>query len=258
MDGGRDYWTTVLTLALYGEQLLAGGNFDTAGGEPAAGLAAWDGTQWTQFGGGLGGPAPPYLGPQANALLVDGDRLYVAGVFTIAGPISANGVVVWNGTAWEALGSALWVANRWEGGGYALALWNGDLYVGGDQIYAGGTPSAYISRWKMNAVTSAGDPGAQTPLAGNVILAPASPTPSRGRVTLRYMLPHAAPMSLRVYASDGALVATLAEGAEEAAGHHTVAWDGADAHGAPCPQGLYWARLAAEGEVRTTRILLLR
>jgi hypothetical protein len=75
---------SVLALAvLPNGDLVAGGNFSTAGGVPAVRLARWNGSAWSALGSSLGG-----LGgaEQARALaLLPNGQLAVGGEFTTAG-----------------------------------------------------------------------------------------------------------------------------------------------------------------------------
>jgi hypothetical protein len=83
--------------------LCIGGQFTTAGGASAPGIARWDGTSWATIGGGLGGAAV------VNAMtLVDLDgpgpglpALFVGGYFSRSGGITS--IARWNGTAWSAM-----------------------------------------------------------------------------------------------------------------------------------------------------------
>jgi trimeric autotransporter adhesin len=77
--------SNVLTLAIEGSTLYAGGAFTTAGGTNANSIAQWDGTIWSPLGSGVGGESP-----SVNVLATAGGALYVGGKFTIAG-LSVSG-----------------------------------------------------------------------------------------------------------------------------------------------------------------------
>lgn len=83
------------------------------------------------------------------------------------------------------------------------------------------------------------------------------PNPSPGRTTLAFSLPATDHVALAVYDVRGRLVARLAD-TEFPAGEHLVAWDGRDQSGSPAPSGVYYARLAARGEVLTRRLNVVR
>jgi hypothetical protein len=120
-------------------RLYAGGAFTQAGGVVASHLARWDGTSWSSLGSG-GGSAPP---PDVRTLTVDGTgNLYVGGVFTTIGGVSANNVARWDGTSWSPLGSGT------DSGIEALAVdETGLLYAGGWFTVAGGVGARGIARW---------------------------------------------------------------------------------------------------------------
>jgi len=45
------------------------------------------------------------LDDSAKAITTDGKNVYVAGQFTVAGDAVVNGVAMWDGSAWHALGN---------------------------------------------------------------------------------------------------------------------------------------------------------
>ena len=88
-------------------------------------------------------------------------------------------------------------------------------------------------------------------------LALPSPNPSLDRVELRYELPQAAQVKLRIYDVSGRAVATIID-AERPAGSHGASWDGRDAVGTRVGAGVYFARMEAGGEVQTEKFVLVR
>jgi hypothetical protein len=90
-----------------------------------------------------------------------------------------------------------------------------------------------------------------------VALHPARPNPFRGATELAFELPSLADVSLAIYSVDGRLVRTLAEGLA-GPGPVSVSWDGRDATGNPVGSGLYFARLIADGQARSTKVALLK
>jgi hypothetical protein len=79
-----------------GTQLIAGGDFTAAGGQPANNIAAWDGTSWSPLGSGLNGIV--------TSMTVHNGQLVAAGTFTNAGGVAANHIASWDGTSWSPLG----------------------------------------------------------------------------------------------------------------------------------------------------------
>ena len=137
-----NYDATAFALAQYGDELVVGGYFLTAGGVTAYGIAAWNGATWHDLGGGLG-PAP-YGG--VSGLAVFDDELIAGGWFTSAGDQSANFIARWNGSTWQPLGSGIG-----SGGGctnvWAMAAFGDQLIVGGQFTTAGGIGANNIARW---------------------------------------------------------------------------------------------------------------
>lgn len=122
--------------------LIVGGPFNTAGSNPASGIARWNGSSWSTLGSGVAGSV------RALVVMPNGD-LIVAGSFTSAGgvPNTAN-IARWNGTSWSALASGSSSAVRAlavlaDGsliapvnfsGSNGLCRWNGSAWVN----YSGG------------------------------------------------------------------------------------------------------------------------
>jgi hypothetical protein len=138
---------SVGALAVYddgtGEALYVGGRYTTAGGQPANGIARWNGSSWFSMGSGLNGTS------SASSLAVfddgGGPALYMGGSFTSVGGTPLSRIAKWNGSTWSPVGggisnnvSALVVLN--DGNGPAL-------YVGGFFTTAGGAPGNGIARW---------------------------------------------------------------------------------------------------------------
>ena len=174
----------VRALTVYDGQLVAGGNFDSAGGAPAGNIAAWDGSSWSPLGSGTDG--------QVYALTVYDGQLTAGGNFDSAGGVSAEHIAVWDGSSWSPLapgldgmlndyvnvltvqdgqllvggrfgmagwvigtrGVAVWDGSSWSplGSGmdyevHALTVYNGQLMAGGDFFNAGGAGIKYAAAW---------------------------------------------------------------------------------------------------------------
>jgi hypothetical protein len=135
-DNGPVYSLAVLPNG----DLVAGGNFVTAGGVPANKIARWSGSIWAPLGSGMGGMNPFVT---AMAILPNGD-LVAGGRFSSAGDAVVNSIARWNGLNWAAMGSGV----DGSGGVTALALLrNGDLVAGGSFQSVGGVAVNNIARW---------------------------------------------------------------------------------------------------------------
>ncbi|MGP1309600.1 MAG: hypothetical protein ACTS27_05325 [Phycisphaerales bacterium] len=116
-----------------GPALYVGGAFDTAGGQPAMGVARWDGQQWSSVGDSS----------FARTLTVhddgDGPMLYRAGFGRL--------VFVWDGAVWTSIGETqpngsaiITMAVFDDGSGPAL-------FVGGEFESIDGVPANGIAKW---------------------------------------------------------------------------------------------------------------
>lgn len=83
------------------------------------------------------------------------------------------------------------------------------------------------------------------------------PNPFNPRTTFAYTLPEAAPVTVRVFNADGALVRTLLSDAQ-GAGTHELAWDGRSDGGQAVPSGVYFGRIDAGGHSETQKVMLLK
>lgn len=124
-DGTGFTGTAVTAIAVDGTDVYVGGNFQTAGGLPANGIAKWDGVKWTALGSGLAGGG--VFGTTVQTIKVDGPNVYVGGNFITAGGLPARGIARWNGEGWSALAN-----NSIIGGAvHDIELHKGELYIGG-------------------------------------------------------------------------------------------------------------------------------
>lgn len=88
---------TVSATAVLDGRLYAGGWFTVAGGEPAEGVATFDGTTWS--------PMPSGPGFDVDTLATSGSNLFAGGDFYDFGDgdSSPGGVAVWDGSTWTDL-----------------------------------------------------------------------------------------------------------------------------------------------------------
>jgi hypothetical protein len=103
-------------------------------------------------------------------------------------------------------------------------------------------------------VTLSVDPS--TPPAG-IALAPVTPNPASGVVTLRFTLARAASVSLAIFDPAGRRIREVTSGAASA-GAHAVTWDLRDEAGHTAGAGIYLARLEADGHVVTRKLAKLK
>ncbi len=133
---------TVWSMTVWNNELYVGGQFVDLGPLTGAnGIAKWDGTTWSKIGDGY----TTGIGPGVFAIQPfddgSGEKLYVAGRFTVFGNASNSAIVArWNGTEWEGLGDGLGRAATFAGAEAMVVFDDGTgpaLYVGGRDIIAG-------------------------------------------------------------------------------------------------------------------------
>ncbi|MGZ4963228.1 MAG: beta strand repeat-containing protein, partial [Limisphaerales bacterium] len=124
----------VVSLAISGTNVYAGGAFNISGATEVDSFAVWNGTSWSM----VGGPADDSI----NAIIVTNNAIYIAGDFTTIDSVAANGVARWTNSHWEPLSTGV-------GGGTVdcLALTSSNLFVGGSFTTAGDTSAVNIARW---------------------------------------------------------------------------------------------------------------
>jgi hypothetical protein len=142
--GGNQVNDAVHALAVFddggGPALYVGGAFTFAGSVPAKHVARWNGTSWSQVGGGMNG--------NVDALLVfddgSGPQLYAGGTFTTAGGLAIQGIARWSGTSWLVVGSPYGIGQHSVV--HALAAFDDGT---GTALYAGGQADLgqNIAKW---------------------------------------------------------------------------------------------------------------
>ena len=91
-----------------------------------------------------------------------------------------------------------------------------------------------------------------------VALLGAQPNPFNPSTAIRFELPQAAAVTLRILDVRGRVVRVLLDGVARPPGRHAVSWDGRSSAGTPQPSGVYVAELRALGAARAARLVLLR
>ncbi len=142
-----------------GPALYVGGDFTTAGGVPARGVARWDGRTWSEVGGGFGGTI---VSVRAFAIFDDGSgpALYAGGLLSTAGGTPASCIAKWDGQRWSPVGGGTNGLIRTLA---VVDLGSGPaLYAGGGFTEAGGSPASRIAKWDGSEWTSLGDGASAT------------------------------------------------------------------------------------------------
>jgi hypothetical protein len=177
VGGGVD--NQVHAFTIYNGNLVAGGRFEIAGGNPAMRVASWNGSSWSGFnsdfnervfalavynnelivGGRFENSSYPYIARLSGgmwtsvgggledrvfALTVYNNELVAAGQFKFAGSsnLMVNRIASWDGNTWKSLSTGM--NNKVK----ALAVNESDLIAGGEFTTAGGLISKYVSIWR--------------------------------------------------------------------------------------------------------------
>lgn len=213
-------------LALPNGDVIAGGNFTNAGGQPAADyVARWDGHRWLALGTG-----PGHFSFLTALIAAPHDQLLVAGIEYLAAGHARSLVRRWNGVHWQQVGPDL--PDQYV---TALAVAaNGDVLAG-----LASSPGCGVLRWQGHAW----QPLTPDPAAGTA-------APGRGsRLTTLLVTPGGTIVAL------GRFPATPPNNNQEA-----VCWTGTgwQALGPPA-QGLrqtFSLALSASGDVLASGVLI--
>ena len=84
------------------------------------------------------------------------------------------------------------------------------------------------------------------------------PNPFNPSTTIKYSMPTAGHLKLRIYDVRGQLVKTLVDGVRPAGAGQTVVWDGTDERGSTAASGVYFYEARALGDVRIGKTTLLK
>ena len=122
----------------------------------------------------------------------------------------------------------------------------------GRGVYPRDTTRVPVRRSSLTAIDDRGV--AVTP--ADFELAQNYPNPFNPETTIEFGIRTAGRVDITVFDITGRQVAVLAE-AQRSAGRHAIRWDGRDDAGNPVATGVYFYRLAVDGEAKLTRKMLL-
>lgn len=139
------------------DDLFVGGYFDGLCNDAACSsptsannIAKWDGASWDTLDDGLRGGGGS---GDVRALARNSGNIVAGGAFYTAGTVGVNGIALWNGMDWSALGTG----NGLNSTVLALAFdSNGNLYAGGSFIVAGTTTVNRVAKWNGTSWSALG------------------------------------------------------------------------------------------------------
>jgi CARDB/FlgD Ig-like domain len=97
----------------------------------------------------------------------------------------------------------------------------------------------------------------QSPFPGDYRLEQNYPNPFNAGTLIRYALPQAGPVVMKIYNAAGQEVRTLRNDFQQP-GYHQIYWGGLDEQGQPAPSGFYLYRLEAGSVVLNNKMLMVR
>lgn len=124
---------TVYALTIFNSNLYVGGQFTTAGGNPAMYIAHWNGAGWTPLG--------QQVDNFVYALNSVKGELVAGGIFKWAGNVYGSRIAKWNGTAWSRMITGMNSTVN------ALFPKDSSIYAGGNFTTAGGKYIYHLSLW---------------------------------------------------------------------------------------------------------------
>ncbi len=98
---------------------------------------------------------PGTNGP-VTAIAVDGSNVYIGGEFTEVDGLPVTNIAHWNGSSWNALGAGIPKTGFFDPTINAIAVDNGNVYVGGLFSTAGNISVSNIARWDGTAWSALG------------------------------------------------------------------------------------------------------
>ncbi len=113
-----------------------------------------------------------------------------------------------------------------------------------------------LAAYDLATATGVASSGESVPVSATLLSN--RPNPFNPFTVIDYTLPGRSAVTLRVYDVAGRRVKELVRTEEQAAGTHTVTWDGVDDAGRAAPSGVYFYRLETDGYDETKRMTLIR
>ena len=185
------------------------------------------------------------------------------GPVTVANGVMYAGALDQEGTMYAfdaATGNILWSFASGGSVNSGAAVVNGVVYWGSGYTSLGGTPGTHLYAFTAPSLKNAGL-GDNNNLINDAqkqfVLEQNYPNPFSTSTQIRFGMPEAGKIAVRIYNSNGELVKTLAEG-NMSAGPHEVTWDATDNSGNGISSGIYYVRMTAGSYTQMKKIILAR
>jgi len=258
VDGERVY--TAVSNSQYQPHTMGSGpkaGTEVKGGFWAALDASTGEVLWENAGTNGPGVPGPFDPPGAVAMN--------QGAVTIANGVMFAGALDVVGTMYAfnaASGEMLW---SFESGGSinsGAAVVNGTVYWGsGYGNFGLGTPNNKLYAFGVQSFEKNGLENLQK-ISGdlepeNYNLSQNYPNPFNPSTSIKFSLPEASNVTLKIYNNAGQFIKSLANG-NFAAGAHSFKWDATDRNGVKVPSGIYFYKLDANNFIKTGKMILIK
>jgi len=158
-------------MAVYNGELYVAGYFYQSDRNVGNCIQKWDGTKWSDVGGGT-----DY---QIFNLTVWNGKLYAVGQLGEAGGIPANSIAEWDGSKWCSLGS------NFDNVINTSCVYKDSLYIGGGFLTIDGDSITYMAEWTGGNYTSnCSQPAGISEMNNKGGKVEVYPNPSNGMLTL--------------------------------------------------------------------------
>jgi hypothetical protein len=267
----------VNVLSVYDNELIAAGDFTTAGDMEANYIARWDGSSWLPLGSGMN--------DEVSALAVYNDELIAGGYFNMAGGKVSACVAFWSldmadvaitsfsghvrsrtvHLAWtlaDHSDASFCNILRAEGAGEFQCITAEPLaptasFYDDSDVLPGRTYRYQLELLALNGrkILSMEEVVTLPPAA--LVLEQNRPNPFNPTTTISFCIPSEAPVHLVIYDTAGRRVRTLIDG-EVFVGSREIVWDGRSDAGRLVNSGIYYCRLEAGKGTETRKLVLMR
>ena len=143
-------WNTlspIKDISIHNDTLYVAGTFSLADGGPGNLVAAFDGENWSDMGGGLSYPPVPMSGVALDLEWFHGE-LWACGIFSKAGNAACTGIAHWDGQRWCVPPGEILHANGQYGEAITdMAVWRDSLYICGGFATIDGEPMRQVAQW---------------------------------------------------------------------------------------------------------------
>ena len=183
------------------------------------------------------------------------------GPVTVANGVMYAGALDQEGTMYAlnaATGNVLWSFASGGSVNSGAAVVHGVVYWGSGYSTLGGTQGTHLYAFTTPSLKNAGL-GDNNNLTNEVqkqfVLEQNYPNPFNTSTQIRFGIPEAGKVAVRIYNSTGELVKTLVDG-NMSAGFHQVTWDATDNSGNEISNGIYFCKMTAGTHTQMKKIIL--